>query len=110
MLTIKALTRDFEDWGEDADDFYVCFQVDIGYKDILGAGDMFTFEVVSPKRLEKIIKDSNIEIGRGYLIMNDFDMRYIESTVNNIVSKCQNPDYELAMKGISKYFRWEMDT
>lgn len=31
---------------------------------------MFSFEVVSPKRLARIIQDSHIEIGRGYLIMN----------------------------------------
>lgn len=110
MLIIKVLTRDFEDWGEDVDDFYVCFQVGIGCKDILGSGDMFTFEVVSPKRLGRIIQDSNIEIGRGYLIMNDFNIKHIESTVNHIISKCQNADYDLAMKELSKYFRWEMDT
>ncbi|MGV7118980.1 Imm8 family immunity protein [Paenibacillus kyungheensis] len=52
----------------------------------------------------------DIEIGREYLIMNDFNIKHIESTVNQIISKCQNADYDVAMKGLSKYFRWEMDT
>jgi len=90
--------------------FCISFQVDIGCEDILGSADMFTFDVVSPTRLEKIVEDTNIEIGRGYLIMNDFNVNYIESMVNNIISKCKNEEYDIAMNAISKYFRWEMDS
>ncbi|MNC39710.1 hypothetical protein D3C75_883800 [compost metagenome] len=109
MLVIKALTQVYEDWGEDVDDFFITFQVDIGCKEIVGSADMFTFDVVTPKRLEKIIADSSVEIGRGYIFMNDFNVKFVESLVNTIISKCQNDDYNLAMKDISKYFRWEMD-
>ncbi|MGF9910334.1 Imm8 family immunity protein [Brevibacillus porteri] len=109
MLVVKSLIQSYEDWGTDLDDFYISFEVDIGCKDIIGSADMFTFEVVSPKRLSKIVSDSNIEIGRGYLIMNDFNINQVQQVVNNIVKKCQNEDYNLAMKDISKYFRWQMD-
>ncbi len=48
MLIIKALTKMYDDWGEDIDDFYITYSIDIGPSEINGASGMFSFELVSP--------------------------------------------------------------
>jgi len=105
---LKELTRLHEEWKE-PDDFYLLFQACIGPKDANGS-EVFSFEVVSPKRLERIISKSRIEVGRGYLIMNDFDINLVETTVNRLIKISQNNDIDKLINNLSKFFRWEMDT
>jgi len=107
-LTLKALTKFYEDWKA-PDDFYISFHADIGPKNIDGS-DLFTFDVASPKRLESIISKRNIELGHGYLIMNDFDLQLVIKTVNNLIKSSQNKDIEKSLNYLAKYFEWEMDT
>ncbi|MED4781960.1 Imm8 family immunity protein [Brevibacillus choshinensis] len=109
MIELKALTIISEDWGETVDDFCIFFQLDVGPKDIPHASDLFSFDVVSPKRLEKIIEKTNIEIGRGYLVMNDFNLNTITTIVERIIKKCCLDDFEISLEKLSKYFRWEND-
>lgn len=109
LFIIKALTKGFEDWGDDIDDFYVSYELDVGPKEIKCAADLFNFTVVSPKRLEKMVCDGNVEIGRGYFIMTDFNETSIRATVERIIKKCQVDDFEKTNINLSKYFKWEMD-
>jgi hypothetical protein len=100
MLEIKALTKDYENWGEDSDDFYVSFELDVGQQDIQGASDLFTFNVISPKRLERMLESTEIEIGHGYFIMKDFNIKTINATVEKIMNKCKDEDYEQNIKNL----------
>ncbi|MED4023653.1 Imm8 family immunity protein [Priestia aryabhattai] len=107
MLVIKALTNIHEDWGESFEDFCIYYQLDVGLEGVEGASDMFSFEVISPARLDNVIED--IEIGRGYLIMKDYDQNKVEQTVKRLVEMSREEDLEDALKNLSKYFRWDMD-
>ncbi len=109
MLERKAFTIVYEDWGDEINDFYISFQVDIGPRDIIGASDMFSFNVVSTTRLRKIIEYTELEVGRGYLIMNEYNLARIQETVDRIIKKCEVDDILESMKNLSRYFRWEMD-
>jgi hypothetical protein len=109
MLVIKALTKMYEDWGEDVDDFYITYHVDIGPEEINGASDLFSFELISPKRLDRMLNEEEITIGRGYLIARDFNIKRLETTINRIIGKCEDNDIEKSYNNLSKYFRWEMD-
>jgi hypothetical protein len=109
MLIIKALTKMHEDWGEDIDDFYITYHVDVGPKEINGASDLFSFELVSPKKLNRMLNQGDMVIGRGYLIASDFNIRVLEATINRIIKRCEDDDIEKAYNNLSKYFRWEMD-
>ncbi|MEK4730872.1 Imm8 family immunity protein [Paenibacillus sp. SEL3] len=109
MLAIKALTKIFEDWGEDIDDFYITYHVDIGPKEISGASDLFSFELVSPKRLDRMVGQGSIIIGRGHIITSDFNEKKLEETLSHIINKCSDDDINKANHNLSKYFRWEMD-
>ncbi len=109
MLIIKALTKMLEDWGDDGDDFYIYYHIDIGPEEIHGASDLFSFELISPKRLQRMTYEGDIIIGRGCIITGDFNEKKLEETVNRIVSKCSHTDITKANYNLSRYFRWEMD-
>ncbi|WP_232699183.1 Imm8 family immunity protein [Brevibacillus daliensis] len=109
MIVVKAITNVNEYWGEEADDFLISYQVDVGLENILGSTDMFSFEVISTKRLSKIVESTHLEIGRGLLIMNDYDHGKVVTTVERIINLSQEEEDEETLLNISKYFRWDMD-
>ncbi|MFM9281440.1 Imm8 family immunity protein [Paenibacillus jiagnxiensis] len=109
MLIIKALTKVHEDWGDEIDDFYITYHIDIGPKDINGASDLFSFELISPKRIERMVGLGDIIIGHGHFITSDFNEMILEATLNRIINKCTDDDINKAYNNLSKYFRWEMD-
>ncbi|MFB1097428.1 Imm8 family immunity protein [Terribacillus sp. JSM ZJ617] len=105
MLEIKSIVKDIEDWGEDADDFIVSFEIDVGEQDIPAASDMLTFSVISPKRLNKVLDKIDIEIGHGYLLMKDFNIRNVQLSLDNIMNKCKDEDYDIYLNNLSRYFK-----
>lgn len=105
MLEIKSIVKDIEDWGEDADDFIVSFEIDVGERDISAASDMLTFSVISPKRLNKVLDKIDIEIGHGYLLMKDFNIRNVQLSLDNIMNKCKDEDYDIYLNNLSRYFK-----
>lgn len=106
-MIVKALTIIHEDWGGTFDDFCIYYQLDVGLEDVEGVSDMFSFEVISPVRLNNVI--DGIEIGRGYLIMQEYDQNKVEQTVKRLVEMSKEEDLEDALKNLSAYFRWDMD-
>lgn len=110
MLIIKALTKVFENWGEDEKDFFVSYQVDIGLEEIEHSSDMFTFDVISPERLNGILQSEHIKFGHGIIIMNDFNQSEIVKKISNVLAACQSYDEHNAYKSIAKYLRWEMES
>lgn len=109
MYIIKALTKIHENWGEDADDFHLTYHIDIGPNEVNDASDLFSFDLISAKRLNSILDQGGIVVGRGYFIMNDFNIKVLESTIKRLIKKCEDSDSEKTYTNLSKYFRWEMD-
>ncbi|MFP7170751.1 Imm8 family immunity protein [Terribacillus halophilus] len=105
MLEIKSIVGDIENWGEDKDDFIVSFEIDVGEQDIPAASDMLSFSVISPKRLSKILDKVDIEIGHGYLLMKDFNIQNVQSSLENIVNKCKDEDYDIYLNNLARYFK-----
>lgn len=110
MLIIKALTKIFEDWGKDENNFFVSYQVDIGLEEIKYSSDMFSFDVVSPERLYWILKSQKVKFGHGILVMNSFNQIEIEKKIEGLVEACQSLKEQDAYISISKYLRWEMES
>ncbi|MEH7651682.1 Imm8 family immunity protein [Bacillus safensis] len=99
-----------EDYGKELDDFTIDIQVDIGPKDGEGS-ETFSLTVCSPKRLEKILKErpNEVEIGRGLLIMIDFNVDIIEYTIDKIIENCKRPTWGAVSQALSSYFYGEYD-
>ena len=110
MIMIKTFVKMMEEWGEDVDDFYVSYEVGIGPSEIKGAFEMFYIDIISPKRLEKVLVNGGVMIPRGYMITSDFNAKEIENKINNIIKKCEMENLDETYYNISKYFRWEEDS
>ena len=87
MMVIKTFVKMMEDWGEDVDDFYISYEVGIGPSEIDGAFDAFSLDIISPKRLEKVLVNGGAMIPRGYMITSDFNVKEIENEINKIIKK-----------------------
>ena len=105
---IVAINATSESWGNDLDDFYIQIQADIGPKGGKGS-ETFTFYAVSPKRLQHLLDGKQIRIGRGLLIMNDYDIKLIEATIERLVDTCRKETWDEVAMNISKYAYWEYD-
>ena len=110
MFTIKALTKVFENWGEDEEDFFVSYQVDIGLSEIDFGSDMFSFDVVSPKRLSSIIESLGSQFGHGFIIMNDFQQSNVHELITKLVEECRDMTEQESYQSLAKYLRWELET
>jgi len=107
---LKALTvlDGDENWGDTADDFRIMVQADIGPKDDKGS-ETFTFYATSPKRLESMLYNNEIQIGRGLLIMNDFNVDDIEVVIERLIENCKRNTWNEVALALCRYSYWEYD-
>lgn len=109
MIEVKAITKSFESWGNEIDDFYVSFEVDVGLKSITFSSELFCFDVVSPRRIANMLEDQEIELGHGIMIMNDFNQELVKNKIKELVEKsCDNTEQKSYMN-LSKYFNWSSE-
>lgn len=102
-LVVKAFNIIYEDWGEDIEDFFLSCQVDIGLDNKSGT-EIYSLDLVSPKRLEKLIVGGQIEVGKGYFILVDYN----EKAICDRIEKLINNDTLLndnVFENISQYFK-----
>lgn len=109
MMMIKVFYRIVEDWGEDVDDFYVAFKIGIGPSESDKEIEFFSFDVISPKRLEHVLVNGGVMLPRGYMITSDFNIKEIENEIDKIIKKCETEDLDDIYNNISKFLRWEED-
>lgn len=104
-LEIKAFNIISEDWGEDIDDFFISCQVDIGFKDEIGA-EIYSLDIVSPKRLLGLVVGNEVEIGKGYFITADYNKNLICSKIEKLIDRkiLEDNKYDI-FDEISVYFR-----
>ncbi|MDQ2087664.1 Imm8 family immunity protein [Herbivorax sp. ANBcel31] len=97
-----------ENWGNELDDFWIVVQVDIGPQNGKGS-ETFTFNVTSPKRLKLVLEGSHIEIGRGLLIMDDYNKKTVQETVRRLVEKCKGETWDEVVLALCRYAYWEYE-
>lgn len=104
-LEIKAFNIIGEDWGEDINDFFISCQVDIGFKYEMGS-EIYVLDVISPKRLLRLVEENDIEIGKGYFIMADYNKNLILKKIEKLIDKDISEDNKYnVFNEISVYFR-----
>lgn len=105
---IEAINSTFENWGEEYDDFWISIEVAVGPEGQKGE-EFFTFSVTSPKRLECLLQRNSVELGRGIIIMKDYNYEIVKAKIIALISSLKGENWdELSMK-IAKYARWEYD-
>ncbi len=107
---IKAFTVLDNDssWGDTADDFWIIIQADIGPKDNKGS-ETFTFYATTPKHLNSKLYNNEIQIGRGLLIMNNFNVYDIKDVINRLIENCKRDTWDEVANAICRYAYWEYD-
>ncbi len=83
-LEIKAYNVIYQDWGEEVDDFYLLCQIDIGLEHRLGS-EIYSLDIISPKRLLRLVQGNSIEIGKGYFITSDYNQNKIRERIDKII-------------------------
>lgn len=106
-LEIKAYNVINEIW-DDIDDFFISCQVDIGFKDEIGA-EIYSFDIVSPKKLQKMLVRDTVEIGKGYFIMNDYNKNSVCNKIEKLIDRKISEDnkYDI-FDEVSVYFKNKM--
>ncbi|WP_251862293.1 Imm8 family immunity protein [Clostridium sp. Marseille-Q2269] len=106
-LEIKAYNVINEIW-DDIDDFFISCQVDIGFKDEIGA-EIYSFDIVSPKKLQKMLVRDAVEIGKGYFIMNDYNKNSVCNKIEKLIDRKISEDnkYDI-FDEVSVYFKNQM--
>lgn len=105
---VKSFFVSFENWGEEYDDFWVTVEADIGPENGMGA-ETFTFHVTSPKRLGFMGMTGEIQVGRGLLIMNDYNYEQVKQRINTLLKGCVRDTWQEVSITVAKYARWEYD-
>ncbi|WP_279232961.1 Imm8 family immunity protein [Hathewaya histolytica] len=87
------------------DVFFLSCQVDIGFKYEIGA-EIYSFDIVSPKKLKKMLVRDEVEIGKGYFIMNDYNKRSVCNKIEKLIDGevSENNKHDI-FNEISVYFK-----
>ncbi|MCY9591345.1 hypothetical protein PC41400_08975 [Paenibacillus chitinolyticus] len=103
---LKATHTFFE--PETEDDFCIAVVADIGVLNSDGA-DQFYFSVISPKAIIKELEDVKVLNGRGYLIVQKFNLDIVRKEINKILEDCIRPTWDEVAKAINRHLNWEYD-
>ncbi|WP_116062013.1 Imm8 family immunity protein [Cohnella phaseoli] len=99
----KLQFTETEDIG---DDFYLSGTACIGTEDSEGE-DNFDFGIITPKALERELRNEKIVLGMQYFIVDKLDFELIIGKINQILSKQQGETWKQVAESLSPYFRWE---
>lgn len=105
---LKSINVTLEEWGETEQDFWIVVEIGIGPRNEIG-DELFTVNVASVKRLQKSIESNGIEIGRGLLIMDDFNINLVERTMEQLLRSCERPSWNEVVLAFCRYAFWEYE-
>ncbi|WP_037285315.1 Imm8 family immunity protein [Saccharibacillus sacchari] len=105
---LQSFTVAQESCGEEADDFLIQIELDIGAESMQGS-ETFVIDVISPTRLEKTLELNETEFGRGMLITRNYDVSRVRSSIQKRLQTCSGETWAEIASNLSKYFRWEYD-
>lgn len=97
-----------ENWGDEADDFFIQAHCEVRTLDEQG-GEAFVAKIVSPKAFQKEMDaqdDFSYEIGRGYIITNDFDKIKITEILQKLLIGSNADNWNELFSYMKKYFDW----
>ncbi|WP_116062607.1 Imm8 family immunity protein [Cohnella phaseoli] len=69
--------------------------------------DNFDFGIITPKALEKELRNEKIVLGMQYFIVDKLDFELIIGKINQILSKQQGETWKQVAESLSPYFRWK---
>jgi hypothetical protein len=93
---------------KEPDNFCILIQAMIG-SSVNENGESFDFIVCTPKWLETQIAKDNFVIGRGYIVVKEFNYNLIREVIQNLCDKVSGNDWNTIANKISRYGYWEFE-
>ncbi|GGE71657.1 Imm8 family immunity protein [Priestia taiwanensis] len=92
-----------EEWGKYEKDFKVTVEAFIGSNGKEEHEEVFTFYVVSPTYLDVVTAKSSVEVGRGLIIMKDFNIGVVETQITRLLPHCSGDTWEKVSMLLNRY-------
>lgn len=103
-MEVKALNFLQKDIAE-YDDFFLSCEVFIGPNEEQFTYEVYSFNVISIKRLYNTFEDNGIMMNKGWMIMKYYDEVVIEEELKRIVEKCNKEKAKDFWINIGTYLR-----
>jgi hypothetical protein len=97
-----------ERWGDDVDDFFHQAHCEVKCDGSPG-GEAFIVNIVSPIALQKEFSENEAftyEIGRGFLIVNDYDKNSISKALQRLIDAGSADSWDGLCTYLERYFDW----
>lgn len=107
-LISPALPSGPSDAPENPHYCWVVMQATIGHGSGDGA-DVFTFYVTTPAFLERILDDKGYELGRGLVVINQFDWKVVEELIKRTCANARGDSWETFVQQLSRNFLSEYE-
>ena len=118
-MTIKLEIKDYHsadieevwEWKPSSDEeVYYSLEIDIG-KVSDKKSSIFQLIVASPASLQSRAETEpdNIIVGRGYIIIENYQWDKIESRLNEIIRSCERKSLDESISCLQRYFIWEYE-
>ena len=109
MIPILDCILDIDE-PEDIDDFVMHLEACIHTEGDKGA-DCFSFRMITPKRLEKLVMETGPMLLRALFIVNGSTMQenvnYVTKEINKLLPGCARNTWEETALAINYYLNWE---
>jgi hypothetical protein len=106
VFRVADLTKTHEHWGENATEFLVQLHCEVTKAGDPG-GEAFQVTVASPQQLARELGGGGeVEFGRGYMFMLDYDEREVLSRLKGLLDRSQSATWEQLSSFVTRYFDW----
>ena len=102
------LPSGYDEMPENPKDCWVIIHADIGVEGGQGM-DCFTMYVTTPEFLSKSVRNDRYQLGRGLLILHEFDWELVEQAINSVCSEIEADSWVDMENKLSKSFFYEYE-
>ncbi len=103
-MEIKAMNILQKDYYDD-EDFFLSCEVFIGPENESYEYEVYSFNVISIKRLYERFQDYGIMLNKGWMITKYYDEKEMEKKIRSIIKNCISDSDEKTYLNIGSYFR-----
>ena len=93
---------------EEPDDFCILVQATIGLPND-NSGESFDFLVCTPKWIETLLENQKFVLGKGYLVVRNYNYNLIIETIQSICDRVSGDDWITVANKLARYGQWEFE-
>ena len=102
---VAGLTHIHDHWDDDPRRFLVQLQCEVSREDELG-GEAFSLTVASPAQLERQLGPLDLKLGRGYVLMSDYDEGRLTAFLQGLLERSGAETWPDLQAFVERFFDW----